>query len=399
MKVVDVAELYAEAGGGVRTYIDQKVGSVATSGHEVVVVAPGPRDGEELRPGGRIVWVRSPRLPLDRRYHVFARRAPIRAVLEREQPDVLECSSPWSAGAVCARWSGSPVRSLVLHQDPVAVYPETLLPGVDEDRIHRWCGWYWRRMRRLSARFDVTVVGSTWHSDRLRRFGVQNTRVVPLGIARARFASTERDSALRRELLARCGLGENARLLVAVSRHHPEKRVGTMIDAVRVARRERALGLVLFGDGPLRAWVDRRASRGSGVHVAGFVRDRERLARALASADAFLHGSAAETFGLAVAEAVAVGLPVVTPDAGAAADLVEPSYANTYRAGDVEGCAAAIVQLLDRLSKIDRAAVRRVAERRIHTAGDHFRSLMSCYGELLVRSGRGRTGSRQALPA
>ena len=42
MKVVDVAEFYADKGGGVRTYIHQKLEAGARLGHEVVVIAPGP---------------------------------------------------------------------------------------------------------------------------------------------------------------------------------------------------------------------------------------------------------------------------------------------------------------------------------------------------------------------
>ena len=42
MKIVDVAEFYAELGSGVRTYINQKLEAGARAGHEVVVIAPGP---------------------------------------------------------------------------------------------------------------------------------------------------------------------------------------------------------------------------------------------------------------------------------------------------------------------------------------------------------------------
>ena len=41
MKIVDVAEYYAEEGGGIKTYIQSKMRAAEAAGHEVVVVAPG----------------------------------------------------------------------------------------------------------------------------------------------------------------------------------------------------------------------------------------------------------------------------------------------------------------------------------------------------------------------
>ena len=36
MKIVDVAEFYAEQGGGVRTYVNHKLRAAAAAGHEAV---------------------------------------------------------------------------------------------------------------------------------------------------------------------------------------------------------------------------------------------------------------------------------------------------------------------------------------------------------------------------
>ena len=70
------------------------------------------------------------------------------------------------------------------------------------------------------------------------------------------------------------------------------------------------------------------------------------LATMMASADALIHGSAAETFGLVLAEALCSGTPLVVPDAGASATFAGPGYAQTYRAGDAVDGAGAILRLL-----------------------------------------------------
>ncbi|RZL99785.1 MAG: glycosyltransferase family 1 protein, partial [Sphingomonas sp.] len=83
MKIVDVCAFYTPSGGGVRTYVDRKLVAFAERGHEMVVVAPGERDGEERRgPHARIRWVRAPRFPLDRSYRYFSDRAALHVVLD-----------------------------------------------------------------------------------------------------------------------------------------------------------------------------------------------------------------------------------------------------------------------------------------------------------------------------
>ena len=83
MKVVDVAEFYADQGGGVKTYINQKLRAGAERGHEVVVIAPGPTGEVEERHGGKVVWIKSPPLPPDPRYFVFMRQAAIHEAIDR----------------------------------------------------------------------------------------------------------------------------------------------------------------------------------------------------------------------------------------------------------------------------------------------------------------------------
>ncbi|MBC7174224.1 MAG: glycosyltransferase, partial [Polyangiaceae bacterium] len=217
MKILDVNEFYAERGGGVRTYVHRKLEAAATEGVQVVVVAPGERDGEEVRRGGKIVWVRSPKLVLDPRYHVLLRERAVHEVIRAESPDLIEGSSTWTAGWMAARYPRPIPRVLVFHQDPVAVYPQTLLDRfVAREAIDRRCEPYWRYLRRLASRFDRTVVSGDWLAERLRVFDVPRPVAVPFGIDKERFRPERRSAAKRAELLLRCGLDANGKLLVAV---------------------------------------------------------------------------------------------------------------------------------------------------------------------------------------
>ncbi|MEL7027987.1 MAG: glycosyltransferase [Pseudomonadota bacterium] len=119
--------------------------------------------------------------------------------------------------------------------------------------------------------------------------------------------------------------------------------------------------------------------------MAGVIRDRALLASCLASADVMIHGGAAETYGLVIAEALCSGLPVVTPNTGGAAELAGPGYAETYAPGDPNAFAAAIERILARnRAELSRAALLS-AETRIGSPRDHFSRLFDHYEDLIAR--------------
>ena len=383
MKLVDVAEFYSEQGGGVRTYIQQKLAASAALGHETVIVAPGAETRTDRRPGGRIEWIAAPPERFDHRYHRFDKAAPVHALLDREQPDLVEGSSPWEGGRIVADWPGTAAKAFFLHQDPVAVYPHTFLDSaLSPAAIDRLFFWFWRYLRRLNNRYDTGIVSGQWLADRLSRFGLRNLHAVPFGIAKDAFSPALRADAERRRMLAACGIDPadpDALLLISISRHHPEKRISTLIDAVACLNRRRPVGLYLVGDGPFRGRVTRLAARCPQVYVAGFLRDRQALAAALASADAMLHGSAAETYGLVIAEALVSGLPLVVPDRGGAVELSDPAYAELYRPGDARACARAVERLAGRDADRLRAAAVAAGRDRVREPLDHFRALFAHY--------------------
>lgn len=386
MKIVDISEFYSPTGGGVRNYVDHKFKAAARLGHFLTVIAPGTENRIEPREGGKIIWVETPQLPFDKNYRMFWGAKEVWQIVGAEAPDVLEGSSPWRGGWLAANWPGAAVKMLFMHADPVAVYPQTLLGGkLSPSTIDRLFGWYWWYLRRLNARFDGCVVAGSWLAERFADYGLQNLHVVPFGVETKWFRPGLRDEALRAEMLAKCGLGRDAALILNIGRHHPEKRVGTVIAAVTEAQTSRPMGLYVIGDGFIRNSIETKAERANHIHMAGWVKDRGLLARMIASADALLHGSSAETYGFVVAEALSCGTPVVAPDTGGAADLAAPDCAETYPPGDAHAAAAALLRLLAR----DRAELSNAAlaagRDRIGDLEQHFDKLFALYAEA-VRS-------------
>ena len=385
MKIVDISEFYSPTGGGVRNYVDQKFKAAARHGHSLTVIAPGKENRVETREGGKLVWVETPQLPFDRNYRMFWRAEDVWRIVDDETPDVVEGSSPWRGGWIAARWRGAAAKMLFMHADPVAVYPQTLLSGLmSPPTIDKLFGWYWSYLRRLNACFDGCVVSGSWLAARFAGHGLHNLHVVPFGVETAWFGPGLRDDALRSAMLEKCGLSPDATLLINIGRHHPEKRVGVAIDAASKAQKSRPVGLYLVGDGLIHARVRAKAARASHVHVAGWVNDRATLASMIASADALLHCSSAETFGFVVAEALCCGTPVIVPDAGGAGDLAGADYAETYAPGDPNSAAKAILRLLER-DRVVLSPAALEAGRRVGDIENHFEKLFAVYAQAAQR--------------
>lgn len=386
MRLVDVAEFYAPGGGGVRTYIDRKFAAAETAGHELFVVAPGEADGFEPRPAGGVVWVKSPGMPFDANYWRFAAAEPVHAHLDRLRPDLVEASSPWRGAWIVAKWPAATPRTMFVHADPVASYPQRLLaPHVDPDRVDRLCEPYWAYHRGLAAHFDSSVAGSAWLARRLRGHGLSDVDEAPLGADTSAFSPAHRDPALRERMLADCGLPPHGKILLGVGRHHPQKRWPMLMAATALASTAaQPLGLIIIGDGMDRARSERAARRYPHVRLMDRTRDRRALAALLASADALIHGSESETFGLVVAEALASALPVVLPDRGACSELAPASVSELYRAGDAKDAAAAIQRLLARdPAALKAAAVATAPQVRSDTA--HYADLFALYARRFGR--------------
>jgi alpha-1,6-mannosyltransferase len=392
VKIVDVSGFYSDHGGGVRSYVHQKLEAAGRLGHEVTIIAPGARHRVEPRNGGKIVWVRSPKMPFDANYRMFWDPREAVQVLEQEQPDVVEGSSTWRGGWIAARWRGAAVKSLVFHQDFVAAYAHTLLDArLSHATIDHLFSPYWRYVARLSRCFDVTLAGGEWLAARLASFGVHNPVAVPLGVERDRFSPQHRDERLRRELLAQCAVGPDGTLLLAVGRFHPEKRHGVIIDGFARARLTHpGLGLVLVGDGLAREAVAKAAARVGHIHMVGSVSDRDLMARLYASTDLLVHGSGAETYGLVVAEAICSGLPIVVPNCGGASDFASRVRSAVYPIGDSAACAASITGMLESANNSS-GSLARSRQDPVQTADAHFAALFGYYQDLIdSRAGSAR---------
>ena len=380
MRIVDVNEFYSPTGGGVRTYLERKMGLMAEMGHELIVIAPGRDDRIEERPGGgRIIFVKAPRLPFDHNYGLFWDAAPITALLDRLQPDVVENCSPWRPAWIVGNWRGDALKSYFMHNDNVAAYFQRWFESLaSHERIERAFSWYTRYMASFLDKFDVVVTNGPALEKRLRARGLRIDAAMPLGIERGHFSPDLRDERLRAALLSQCGLPPAGHLLLGLGRHHREKRWDVVIDAVERAGANLPVGLILLGTGVESRALEQRIAGSPHIRLFRPVYDRERLARIMASCDALIHGSEAEPFGLVASEAIAAGLPLIVPDTGGCAEVADPLSSEKYAARDAAAAARAIARLFAR----DPALLRRAAitaAGRVRSDREHTVDLMDYY--------------------
>ncbi len=383
MHIVDVAEFYAPQGGGVKTYIDAKLSFAHHHGVKVTVIAPGPEDRVQPCDGGQIIYVKAPAIPMDTRYHIFWKAAPVHALLDMLKADVVEASSPFRGAWIVANWQGHAARrahrALFMHADPIAAHPQVWLQDyLSADAVDRLATPGWRYLARTARRFQSVVVGSGWFADRIQRHGNIASELVPLGVDTELFHPRRRDNELRRQLLAELGLGPSGKLLIGVGRHHPEKQWPVVFDGV-AALRDEGFGMVQIGNGFANQGVAKAAAAAGNVRLLGQIGDRDLLARMLASSDAMVHGSRAETFGLVASEGLASGIPLILPSEGGCTDAADPAWTELYAPGNASGATCAIHRLFSR----DHAALRiaAIGARRTHisTPAQHFERLFSLY--------------------
>jgi 1,2-diacylglycerol 3-alpha-glucosyltransferase len=183
---------------------------------------------------------------------------------------------------------------------------------------------------RIVALCDAGFVGGERHAAYLRELGMRPDAIF-VGydvVDNQHFAHiadrTRADASAERQRL-----GLPARFFLASNRFIPKKNLGRMLQAYsnfRAAFGPGAPSLVLLGDGPDRQELERARARlglAEHVHMPGFLQ-YDALPAYYGLAEAFVHASTTEQWGLVVNEAMAAGLPVVVSRAcGCAPELVQ----------------------------------------------------------------------------
>jgi len=378
----DVTQSWSDVGGGVGTYLRRKREHILThTPHRHLLIVPGAEDSVIEDRRSITVTIASPPVPTSPKYRLLLRNGAVRAALEQYRPQLVECQDaynlPWAVFGYRKHHPETAAVAVYMTDFPTA-YVHRPLKGVLGETIagqlrslaYRYCGFLYRR---FDAVFALSENGS---AEKLRRRGVADVEIVPLGVELMDFSPANRDPQLRRSL----GVNESQPLLIYVGRLDRERRAQVVVDAFKKLPESLGARLALVGDGPVRDALEAGDDR---IIAPGYLSDRAELAKWLASADIYVSGMADETFGVSVVEAQASGLPVVGVSAGAMLDRVDEA---SGRLGPVDDPAAMARNILDVWESDPRAMG---AAARTHVEESRFSwdySLERLFGDIYPRA-------------
>ena len=350
-RIVQLANFYGEASGGLRTAVDTVGQGYVDAGFERVIVVPGEHDADDDSPAGRRITLRGRRLPGGGSYRVLTDLDAVRACLREVAPDRLEVSDkltlgrvgPWAAreGIPAVLWSHERIDAILAPRVPRG-FPLRAAAKRWNHRLLRW--------------FDTVVCSSAFAAAEYTALGARSLCRVPLGVDLQLFHPDARGAQP-----VDCG---DAPRLVCVGRLSKEKHPEVAIEALRLLRGGGSdATLWMVGDGPMRTRLEELAA-GLPVTFTRHVRERVGIAALIAQADVALAPCPYETFALAALEALACGTPVVVADRGAAGELLGDVTTHGGRVvpPDPASFAAAVAELLRLPAGARRTAARARAE-------------------------------------
>jgi alpha-1,6-mannosyltransferase len=332
--VCDVALFYAEQGGGIRTYLDEKARYAERTGaFEHHLVFPGRRQRSHA---GRH-QVRSLRAEPANGYRVPLGAGALKETLRRIAPDFVILHDPfWRPAEVTRTAHRLGAKVIAVHHASPALQAAGI-PGPD--------AVYLGLLKRVyrNAYEDVDAVMSAVDS----RHDCGRSAALPL-----RFGL---------DPVFRPGPAQRGNHLLYAGRLSLEKRVCDLLAAAAAAPWRPPVWLV--GNGPAHNALEQLAQRlgmSGRVRFLPFEPDRRRLAQLYRGAACVVAPGPHETFGLTVLEAAASGARVVacscTPAAHVAGRLVEP-----FEPKDPRDLLRALEVALDR--EVDASAAAALAER------------------------------------
>lgn len=342
-------------------FVERLVLALAARGHGAHVVAPADvgKGGKEVRHHVPVTRVRY----APARWETLAYRGTMVAAARSPAGFACAVSLVWRQARVLARlwteqgfdlvhahwWVPGGVSAWLARRPYVVTLHGTDVALLEGSRAARLVG---RRVLRRAA--AVTAVSSYLADRAARAAGLERERIVvqPMPIDAAAFARTSRG-----------GGG-----IVTVGRLSAQKRIHLLLEAVvRLRAAGRAMPLTIVGDGVERARLERRTAELGIAELVRFLGEvpPTGIPDAVGDADVFAFPAAGEGLGLAAAEALLLGVPVVAArDGGGVSDIVPESGPGRLVAPDPGEIARAIGELAGdpnarRLAAAAGAALRR----------------------------------------
>jgi glycosyltransferase involved in cell wall biosynthesis len=310
-------------------------------------------------------------------------------IVRRLRPDIVHCYNPRTMlyGGTAARLLKirATVGSLSAFACTVPDREYEFLPQrlITTSKRNRW------RNKAVGGLMQRLAVVSTTLGERFCRYnGIpkDKLRVVPYGVAlEAEPEGGGRRSMARARLRAELGVDDHHLLVASVGRLVEQKDYPTQIRGFATAAgADDRLRMVLIGDGPLRADLEslvRECGVGDRVTFLGY---RSDVGDWLQAVDIFALTSKFEPFGVALLEAKAAGLPIVSTSVNEIPEILSDGQSGIlFERSSAEGFGAALLRLARDRQLRESLARRAYAEaRERHSIGAMIASYQDLYEEV-----------------
>lgn len=386
LKSVHLTNYYHKNSGGISTSFNNLLAAAERHRRQVRLIVPGETEAvENVNEFARIYYVPARYSPIfDKRYRIIMpwQYIPgdsiVRRILLDEMPDIIEVTDKYTLSGIGVMIRTGKFKKL---GRPMMVHfscermDDNIASFLTGGRIG---GWFARRVigNYTLPNFDYHIANSTYTADEFydavsagrnpsrnaaflnwcwRKFNAprvsveERVFVCPRGVDSIQFTPDRISDEVRREMIQRAGVPEDAVVLLYAGRISPEKNIGLLVDLMKLLARdtEQDYRLIVAGAGPRAEWLQQQSEE----HFSGKIvllghLDKETLANYYANADIFVHPNPKEPFGIAPLEAMASGVPTVAPNAGGIL-----SYATNENAWLVEptgeGFAKAIREIVE----------------------------------------------------
>lgn len=342
-----------------KRYVHEKINYIQTATKdEHVLVIPGAKTEVTESERSRIYSIHSPLLSRTSRYRALLNLRAVEAVLEREQPDLIEAGDPYQM-AWKAIASGRALRIPVVgfyHSHFPEAYLRSTAKFLGKTATEMVMDGARRYVRKLYNQFEVTLVPSLRLGEVLEAWGIENVRGVDLGVNTEVFRPAPDDGKFTRDSL---GIEPDRTLLLYIGRLAQEKNTQTLFQSFELLgqRNPRRFHLLVVADGAQREQLRRLEATSGHVTWITYCTDSMELARYYRAADLFVHPGVQETFGFVTLESQACGTPVV----GIRGSYMDRIIFHEQESWARENTAEALADAIDDWSRKDLRALGAVA--------------------------------------
>ena len=353
IRSVHITNYYHKNSGGISTSYNNLLAAAGRHQRFVSLIVPGETEAvEQVNDFAKIYFVPARYSPIfDKRYRVMMpwqymmTDSPIRKILLEEKPDLIEVTDKYTLsmiGPMIRRNAFKKLGRPVLVHFSCERMDDNIGSFIAGGRAAKWFArqvmgnynfpsfdYHIANSAYTAQEFYESVdavskgnkvVNALWRFFRAPRIRPEERIFVcPRGVDANFFTPDRWSDNVRKEMVERASIPEDAIILLYAGRVSPEKNVELLAEMMRLLAKDKRYDfrLLVAGDGPKAEWLRQQSDGGTKgkIVLLGHL-DKETLANYYANTDVFVHPNPREPFGIAPLEAMASGAPTVAPNAG-----------------------------------------------------------------------------------